>query len=76
MPLKSNLPKKSVLPLSPEMILTAQTGHVLPAPKSSTLISAEQLCDEDCDFFFRKRQVHVLKNLPDMDEFSVTQEIY
>ena len=54
------------------MTLAAQTGHVLPALKSSTLISAEQLCDEDFDFF-QETSSACPKNPPAMDTFLVTQ---
>jgi len=65
--------KPSVLPLSSDLTLKAQTGNILPDLKSSTLVSAGQLCDDNCDIVFRKEQVHVLKNNKAMDNFLKTQ---
>lgn len=66
--------KTSIIPLSSDLSLKAQRANVLPALKSSTLVSAGQLCDDGCDVVFRKQQVHALKDPSAMDKFLSSQK--
>ena len=65
--------EKSVLPLSPDLTLQAQSAHILPDLKSSTLISVGQLCDDECDLVFGTDSVRVLKDRQAMNKFLSTQ---
>ena len=44
----SEITQQGKMNLDPALSPTAQTGHVLNNLKSATLLSAGQLCDDDC----------------------------
>ena len=64
---------EAFIPLSNQLSKQAQTGHILPALKSSSLLSMGQLCDDGCDVVFRKQSLHLLKDTKAMDCFLKTQ---
>ena len=63
----------AIIPLSKQLSPEAQTGHVLPALKSSSLLSMGKFCDDGCDVVFRKNTMHLLKDPSAMDKFLKTQ---
>ena len=50
------------LPLHRKLSTTAKNAIVLPALKSSSLISLGQLCDDNCKIELDKRELKVYKN--------------
>ena len=54
------------LPLHRKLSTTAKNAIVLPALKSSSLISLGQLCDDNCKIELHKRELKVCKNKQSM----------
>ena len=50
------------IPLHHHLSKNAQTGYIVPNLKNTTLISAGQLCDDDCIVTFDKKQAYVHKH--------------
>ena len=57
----SEISKKGMLTLHRNLSPDAQTGHVMNDLRSSTLLSAGQLCDDKCIVVLNKYKVHVYK---------------
>ena len=58
----SEINRIGTLTLNPDLSHAAQTGHILNDLKSSTLLSAGQLCDDDCTVILKKHEAIVQKN--------------
>ena len=58
----SKITQQGLMNLDPTLTPTAQTGHVLNDLKSSTLLSAGQLCDDNCIVVLSKDMATVQKN--------------
>ena len=54
--------KQGSLALHPALTNSAQTGHILNDLKSATLLSAGQLCDDDCTVILNKKTAIVQKD--------------
>ena len=65
--------EQALLPLSEQLSLAAQTAHILPALKSTPLLSMGKLCDNECAVVFQKRLLYVFKDAPRMDHFLKSQ---
>ena len=51
----------SLLPFD-QLSVTAKTTHILSKLQSASLLSLEQLCDDDCKINLDKKYLHVYKN--------------
>ena len=58
----SEINQQGVMTLNTTLTPSAQTGHILNDLKSSTLLSARQLCNDDCTVILKKNKAIVQKN--------------
>ena len=53
---------KGLIPLHRNLSKTAKTTHIVPQLKSTSLLSTGQLCDDDCEVLYRKKDMFIAKN--------------
>ena len=66
--------KTAQLPLSPQLSSAAQSSHILPGLKSTSLLSVGKMCDDGCDVIFRPKKVHIIKNSGAIDKLLTTNK--
>jgi hypothetical protein len=54
--------KRATIPLANELSTQAKQGHIFEHPRSGSLISIGQLCDDDCIALLTKHNVEICKN--------------